>query len=448
MAKAAALLAATALSAPSANLLKPAGLQLREEPSIATVARAFEEFKKANDERLGGLAKRGDVDVLVKERTDRINEAITAMQTALEKRQADLDKRADDIEAMAKRAGAPASDDPADTPEARAYRGDFLKYMRRGEEPESLEKRAMSVGDNTQGGYLAPETVDREIARVARIVSPVRQIARVVTITGPIWKKRVSLSNNNSGWVGEQSSRPETDPADLRNVDVQTMELYANIFATQSILDDAYLNLEAWIAEETNLEFERAEGAALATGDGLNKPTGLVPAAGALHLETFGDASTYAPQGKVGYLKTGSASALQAAETAAGDRLIDLQHQLKPPYWGNARWAMNRFVQAAARKLKDENSQYLWQPGLQAGQPASLLGFPITTLDDMASFADGAVVAMFGDFRQFYAVVDRYGVRILRDPYTNKPYVLFYVTKRVGGGRVLTEAAKALVSAA
>jgi HK97 family phage major capsid protein len=446
--KTAALLAASALTALD-NPVMPGGLRLRKEPTVADVMSAFEEFKAANDTRLDEIEKRGAADVLVEEKTKKINEAITGLQDTLNKRAADREadqKRIDELEAQLKRAGAPNAD-KQESAEQRQYRADFLTFVRHGKDPESLQKRAMSVGDNTQGGYLAPETVDQEIARVARQVSSVRQIARVVSINGPVWKKRISLSNNSSGWVGEQDSRPQTDPSDLREVTVQAMELYANVYATQSILDDANLNLEAWIAEETNLEFERAEGAALATGDGQNKPQGIVPAAAYITYETYGDMSTAAAQGKVGALKTGSTSALQSADTEAADRIIKLQAQLKPQYRQNARTICNRFVEAAARMIKDENSQYIWQPGMQAGAPNTLLGYPITNLDDMASFADGNVVMMFGDFRQFYTVVDRYGVRILRDPYTNKPYVLFYVTKRVGGGRVLTEAAKALVSA-
>lgn len=416
------------------NLLKPSRLSVREAASLETIARAFEAFKTANDERLKQIEARGASDVVTREKTDRIDAALTSLQLQL-----------DEVAKRAQRAGAAAEENKGD-PEAIAYRAEFANYFRRGAEIENgrLQKRAMSVADNSQGGYFASVEVDTEIARLARTSSPVREIANVRTANG-IWKKRVSKSNNSSGWVGEQTSRPETNPTDFAEVTITSMELYAHVYATQNLLDDASVNIEAWIAEETNAEFAVREGAAFVSGNGVTQPSGLILPAAMRTLETD---TTFAAHGRLGTLRSGSATALQAGETEAADRLINLQTQLRDQYQANARWLMNRFTLRAVRRLKDENSQYIWAPGVAAATPGVILGKPYTILDDMPSIADGAVPILYGDFNRYYTIVDRLGVRILRDPYSSKPYVLFYVTKRVGAGVVITEAAKGLVTAA
>jgi len=408
----------------------PTGIKLRRDPTVADVMAAFEQFKSTNDAEIKALKDRGAADPLVTDKLNKIDAFMTDAQAQL-----------DDLAKRQARAGAPAEGEKQD-PEAIQYRSDFHAYFRRGVETERLQKRAMSVADNSQGGYFTSIEVDNEISKLARDASPVREIATVSQISGTAWKKRVSKSNNSSGWVGEQSDRPATNTNDFVEVTITPHEIYAMPQATQNLLDDATLNIDAWIAEETNAEFSRAEGEAFVIGNGLNRPQGLVPGANDITLETD---TSFAAQGKVGYLKTGSTSLLGAtAGVAEADKLIDLQTQLRDQYQPNARWLMNRFTLRNVRKIKDDNDQYIWQPGLDRGSPGMILGKPYTILDHMPAIGSNNIPVMYGDFRQFYRVIDRIGVRILRDPFSLKPYVLFYTTKRVGGGRVLTEAAKAL----
>lgn len=415
----------------------PPGLKIRRDATAADVLVAFESFKTENDARLKEIEKRGAADPLTVEKQNRIDAFIT-----------DVQKQLDELAKRAARPGAPANGDTANQDaEAVQYRNDVHAYVRRGAEPsERLQQRAsaMSVGDNSQGGYFASVEVDNEIAKLSRTASPVREIATVSQSSG-IWKKRISKSNNDSGWVGEQAARAQTNGVDFHEVTITPHEIYANVYATQNLLDDATMNVDSWIAEETNDEFVKQEGTAFVTGDGIKKPLGLILPSANRTLETD---SSFASHGFLGYLKTGSTSALQAAETEAADRLIAVQTQLRDQYQANARWVMNRFTLREVRKLKDENSQYIWQPGAKENVPGLILGKPYTILDDMPAIASAAVAILYGDIAKYYRIIDRIGVRILRDPYSAKPYVQFYITKRVGGSPVITEACKGLVCSA
>lgn len=402
--------------------------------AVSALQTAWTEFRSANDARLAEIEKRGSSDVIVTEKVDRINAAITDVRT-----------RMDELELRAKRAGAPGSEAEGSDPEAREYRTDWLRYMRRGDISDRLEKRAMSEGNNVEGGYLTAPDVDREIAKLARDASPVRQVATVRQIGSGMYKRPVSKSNNTSGWVGEQDSRPQTNPADLAEIAISTQELYANVYATQTILDDAYINLEQFIAEETFAEFDKQEGDAFINGNGVNKPRGL------LSLPTTVETGAAdAAQGRLGLVKSGvnGGWATPSATASPADCLIDLIGRLRPIYRANARFMMNRFTEAAVRKFKDTTGQYIWQPGTALGVPATLLGFSNAIADHMPDVANDAIPILFGDFRRAYTIVDRIGVRTLRDPYSAKPYVLFYVTKRVGGGVVISQAYKGLQSKA
>ena len=208
--------------------------------------------------------------------------------------------------------------------------------------------------------------------------------------------------------------------------------------ATQALLDDAQVNIEEWLAQEVDAAFAEQEGTAFVTGDGVAKPKGFLA-----YTKVAESAWTW---DKVGFVATGAAGAFPSATPA--DPLIDLVYALKGGYRQNATFVMNRKTQGAVRKLKDENGNYLWAPPAGVGQPASLLGFPVAESEAMPDIAADAHAIAFGDFRRFYLVVDRAGVRVLRDPYSAKPYVLFYTTKRVGGGVQDFDAAKLLKFAA
>lgn len=400
--------------------------------AIDALQGAWKEYRDTNDQRLKDLESRKGADPLDVEKLGKLDAALSELQ-----------KRCDEIELRSKRPGAPNdSDVPGADPE---YRAAFQQFLRRGEQslqsPQltALQKRAMSAGDNTEGGYLTNPELDREVAKLARDMSSARQLFGVRSVGAAAFTKPMSKSNASTGWVGETDGRPQTNPSDLIAVTIPTHEIYANVYATQTILDDAFINLEQFIAEEAVEAFDDGEGDAFFTGTGENKPRGL------LSLSTTEESgATRAAQGKLGIIKTGSTSGFGTGF----DKFIDLISRLRPRYRQNAKWLWNTLTEAPIRKVKDANDQYLWQPSNAAGVPATFLGYPVGVADHMPDIGDGNIPVAFGDFKRGYLIVDRVGMRTLRDPFSVKPYVLFYMTKRVGGAPLITEAYKGLQTAA
>ena len=251
-------------------------------------------------------------------------------------------------------------------------------------------------------------------------------------------KKPFAPAGLAAGWVSETAARPQTGTPQLAELTFPTMELYAMPAATQTLLDDAAVDIEAWIAAEVDTVFAEQEGAAFIAGDGANRPKGL------LSYDTI--ANDNWSWGKIGTVPTGAAGAFSSA--GPQDVLIEAIYGLKAGHRQNGTFLMNRKTQSALRRFKDTTGHYLWQPPAAAGQPASLMGFPVAEAEDMPDIAADSRSIAFGDFRAGYLVVDRTGVRVLRDPYSAKPYVLFYTTKRVGGGVQNFEAIKLVVFSA
>jgi HK97 family phage major capsid protein len=241
-----------------------------------------------------------------------------------------------------------------------------------------------------------------------------------------------------TGWVGETGARTQTTSPTLAELSFPAMEIYAMPAATATLLEDAAVNVDEWIAQEVELTFAEQEGTAFVTGDGTNKPTGF------LSYTTIANASW--TWGDIGYVATGVDGGFAASNPS--DNLVDLVYALKAGYRQNGTFVMNRKTQAAVRKFKDSSGGYLWQPPAQAGGRASLMTFPVVEAEDMPDIDDDSLSVAFGDFRRGYLIVDRQGVRVLRDPYSAKPYVLFYTTKRVGGGVQDFDAIKLLKFAA
>ncbi|MCO5129854.1 MAG: phage major capsid protein [Xanthobacteraceae bacterium] len=374
----------------------------------------FEDFKSANDERLSALErKRGDV--LLEEKVDRINLA--------------LDRQTRRMDELALRQARPTLEGrgkPATDTAARERKSAFDAYLRGGEAGalRALETKAMSAGSDADGGYLVPPELEHEIGRRLSGISPIRGLASVREISGGVYKKPFMTAGPATGWVGETEARPQTASATLDALSFPAMELYAMPAATAALLDDAAVNIDEWIAAEVELTFAVQEGAAFVNGNGTNKPKGF------LQYDTVANASWV--WGKLGYVASGAAGAFAASNPS--DALIDLIYALKAGYRQNAAFVMNRKTQAAIRKFKDTGGGYLWQPPAQAGGRASLMTFPLVEAEDMPDVAANSLSVAFGDFRRGYLIVDRLGVRVLRDPYSAKPYVLFYITKRVGGG--------------
>jgi HK97 family phage major capsid protein len=269
-----------------------------------------------------------------------------------------------------------------------------------------------------------PEEIEAGVMRALRDASPIRAISGVRQVSGNSYKKPFAITGAATGWVAETGTRAQTNSPTLSELAFTTMELYAMPAATQTLLEDAAVNIDEWVAEEVRIAFAEQENAAFVSGDGTNKPKGF------LSYTMIAEASW--AWDKIGYLTTGVSGDLPASDPA--DKLIDLVYTLKSAYRANAQWVMNRSTQAEIRKIKDGDGNYIWRPGDQAGQGATLMTFPIAETEDMPAIGANSFSIAFGDFGRGYLVVDRLGIRILRDPFSAKPYVLFYTTKRVGGG--------------
>ncbi len=387
--------------------------------------RAFDAFKQANDERLGALEKRS-ADVVTEEKVDRINRALEDQKRAL-----------DDLTLQAARPIIGGLNDLGrkQAPyQVRERKQAFDRYVRKGDAGglDALELKALSAGSGPDGGYTVPLEIETTIDRVLAKASPIRAIATVRQIGANTYRKPINIAEAASGWVGETGTISQTNTPTLAALDFPAMELYAMPAATQTLLDDSQVDIEQWLAEEVQIVFAEQEGAAFVNGDGTNKPTGF------LHYTTVADASW--SWGNLGYIASGADGAFASSNPA--DALINLAYAPKQGYRANGRWVMNRKTESTVRKFKDTTGTYIWQPGLSAEQPATLFGYPVTEVEDMPDIASNAYSIAFGDFTRGYLVVDRVGVRVLRDPYSAKPYVLFYTTKRVGGGVQNFEAIK------
>jgi HK97 family phage major capsid protein len=367
----------------------------------------FAAFKAENDARLAAL-EQGRRDPLTDEKIDRIDRALTEQKAAIDRL------------ALSQRRPALGGDDGQG-----AHRAAWNAYLRRGDETalNQIEVKALSAGSNPDGGYVAPPELDRLIDQRLREVSPMRAIATVRTTGATIFRKPVSTTHAATGWASETGARVETASPTLAAIDFPAGELYANLAATQTLLDDAYVNVEEWIAQEVEQAFAAQERAAFVSGNGTNRPKGFLASTIVAEASHAWD--------KLGYIASGAAGAFAASNPA--DRLLDLVYAPRAEFRQNGRFVMNRKTVSAVRKLKDAEGRYLWQPETQS-PGATILGYPVTEIEDMPDIAADAYAVAFGDFARGYLIVDRAGVRVLRDPYTAKPYVLFYVTKRVGGG--------------
>ncbi len=386
---------------------------------------AFEAFKQANDERLAELETRS-ADVVTEEKVDRINRA--------------LDEHKRVLDELALNAARPAvGGEKRAAPQAREQKAAFERYVRAGDASGLLELKAMSAGSSADGGYTVPLEIEQTIDRVLAKVSPLRAIATVLQIGANTYRKPINTSGAASGWLANETTAPaQTNTPTLAAIDFPTMELYAMPAATQTLLDDSQVDLESWLAEEVQTVFAEQEGAAFVSGNGTSAPKGFLTEA------TIADAAW--SWGKLGFIASGADGAFAATDPT--DALITLAYAPKQGYRANGSWVMNRKTESAIRKFKDAQHNYIWQPGVAAGQAPTLLGYPVAEAEDMPDIASGSTSIAFGDFKRGYLIVDRVGVKVLRDPYSAKPYVLFYTTKRVGGGVQNFEAIKLLKFAA
>jgi HK97 family phage major capsid protein len=385
---------------------------------------AFEQFKAANDERLVQLERRS-TDVVSADKVERINQALDAQKRVLDALL--LDAARPTLSAERK---AVTERDTLERKQA------FDRYVRKGDSAglDTLELKAMSAGAAADGGYTVPLEIEATIDRILATASPIRAIASVRRIGGTVYRKPIATQGAATGWVAETDARPETQAPTLSVIDVPAMELYAMPAATATLLDDSQVDIERWLAEEVQTVFAEQEGHAFVAGNGVTQPRGFLSEA------VVADAAW--SWGKLGYVASGADGAFAASNPA--DALISLAYAPKQAYRAGATFVMNRKSECAIRKFKDTAGNYIWQPGVAAGQPPTLLGYPVAEAEDMPDIAPGACAIAFGDFARGYLIVDRIGIRTLRDPYSAKPYVLFYTTKRVGGAVQNFEAIKLL----
>ena len=370
---------------------------------------AFEGFKDANDKRLDEIEAKRAADPLLEEKVGRIDAALNEAQGKLDR--------------LAREASRPSVGGAA-AEEKSAGREAWAGFLRTGEAARLVEGKALSAGTPADGGHVAPPETEALIERLVREVSPIRQIATVKQTRAHTFRKPVSLGGTTSGWVAETANRPETNTSTLDLLEFPAAELYAMPAATPAILDDSLVDMERWLAEEVRDVFAEAEGTAFVTGSGTNQPMGF------LSYTKTADAS--AAWEEIGYLATGVDGDFPASDPA--DALIDLIYAPRAGYRSNARFVMSKATVSAVRKFKDADGHYIWQPSANAGQPASLLGYPVSESEAMPGIGSDSFSIAFGDFARGYLIVDRQGVQVLRDPYSAKPYVLFYTTRRVGGG--------------
>jgi HK97 family phage major capsid protein len=304
-----------------------------------------------------------------------------------------------------------------------AEKKSFFDMMRTGR--ESAELKAMQSGVDPQGGYLLPTQLDQVLSKNLRELSPMRQLANVVPVGGPELKQVHSVGGTGYTWVGETSARPETAVPTLKQISIPTKECYAMPGVTQNLLDDNVFDLENWLLEELTEAFGDAEGDAFINGDGIAKPRGLFT------YDAVSTADATREHGKFQYVPTGASGSFH---TDQADPLIKLVHAVKPRYRQRASWLLSPEVLEAVRKFKSTTTgEYIWQPGLQAGQPSTLLGYPVFEDENVPAIVANSLSVAFGDFSRAYTITDR-STAMLRDPYTQKPYVMFYAAKRVGGG--------------
>lgn len=373
--------------------------------ALGEVLATFEAFKQANDERLGEIEARHSADIVLEEKVARIDAALEQQKSALNRLHLN-DQRA-----------------PLDARGTAGSTG-LQAYMRSGDSAVLAEAKSLSAGSPVDGGYVVPQETENRIERLLSEASPMRTIASVRQTSASLFRKPMSRGGAAAGWVSENAARPETASPTLDLLDFPAAELYAMPAATQQLLDDAMVDLDQWLAEEVRDVFAAQESAAFISGDGVNKPRGLMS-----YTMAASGSQTW---GELGYVATGVAGGFAASDP--GDALIDLVYAPATGYRANGRFLMNRRTVSAVRRFKDADGHYLWQPSLSEAGSSTLLGYPVVEAEDMPDIATDSFAIAFGDFAKGYLIVDRQGVEVLRDPYSAKPYVLFYTTKRVGGG--------------
>ncbi len=382
---------------------------------VSSLGSAWEQFKQVNDARLREIERKGHADPLYDQHLDNISSALDNYK-----------KRLDHIETAYSR---------PQGGEVEGYKGDgggeygkaFRNYLRKGMDGglEALQTKALSVGSDSDGGYLVTSAMSAKIIQAVFETSPMRQLASIETVSTDALDLIDDHASAVAGWTAETGVITETSTPSLAKRNIPTHELYAQPKATQKLVDDAAIDVEAWLSGKISDIFARTQNTAFIGGSGVGQPRGIL---------TYAAGTSW---GQVQQVNSGTAGQVTS------DALINLFYALKDAYARRASFLMNRTTVQQVRLLKQATTnQYMWQPGLAAGAPDTLLGVPVFMASDMPVAASGSLSVAVGDFQSAYQIVGRRGIRILRDPFTEKPFVKFYATARVGGDVVNTDAIK------
>ena len=323
------------------------------------------------------------------------------------------------------------------------YKSAFFN-LARGVPVDSLdanERKALIAGSDPDGGYLLPSSTEGQIVSKVYEQSTMRKLANVQTISTEKLEGIIDNGEAGAGWVSELGTRADTTTPTLGKYEIVAHEMYAMPKVSQKLIDDSSVNVEAWLAGKVSDKFARVEGTAYTDGDGVGKARGL------FSYTTAATGDDTRAWGTFEHVVTGTNGAFNT--TTKSDPIIDLIGAFRNFYLQNAQFLMRREVRTAIRKLKGATSDlYLWEPSLTQGQPDRLMGYAVNIDQYVPTLATGSLSLAFGDFKEAFTIVDRIGIRTLRDPYTAKPYIVFYSTKRTGSGAVNFEAVKFLKFAA
>ena len=303
----------------------------------------------------------------------------------------------------------------------------FNAYLRSGDDDALrgivLEGKAMSTAVSADGGYLVDPQTAETIKSVLNATASLRSIASVVNVEATSFDVLIDHTDVGAGWATEAGPAAETGTPSIDRITIPMHELSALPKASQRLLDDSAFDIEGWLAGRIADKFSRAEAAAFVSGDGVDKPTGFL-------THTAVDDATWT-WGNLGYIATGVDG--DFSSTNPVDAIIDLVYALGAEYRAGATFVMNSKTAGAVRKMKDADGRFMWSDGLAAGEPARLMGYPVLIAEDMPDIGSGTTAIAFGDFAAGYTIAERPDLRVLRDPFSAKPHVLFYATKRVGG---------------
>lgn len=381
--------------------------------AIDDLMSAFEAFKQSNDERLNDIEKRNSADVLLEEKVDRLNERLGQLSHAVN------------------RPPSPAAESAAalDVKEQKAA---FESYMRGHPMADTTQTKSHngSIDSITHDAIVLPPYLQTRLDSRIASGSAIAQLAQRRTLEhGGALTWVMPEGQTVANWVSESGARDATEFANLKTVTIGMNELYANPCASQRFIDDAQVDVEAWILDAMTEAFAAKENAAFIFGDGVSMPKGLMQ---------IGNSYTGAESDKFHYVKTGGKGVIPPGKGI--DILLEALTVLPARYRANAVWTMNANILAEIRKMKDDSGSYVWMPPMTAGQAAQLFGHPIYEDANMEDLTTGGRIVAFGDFAQAYMIIQRPQTQLIRDPYSEKPFVQFYTTRRIGGGVIDTSA--------